>query len=253
MNILASGGTDIGKKRGHNEDSFGVFDEIGLYTVADGMGGHAAGEVASLAAVDTLRKFIAATAGEEETTWPFARDLSLSHAGNRLVAGIRLANKVIFEMPRKRPELSGMGTTIVAALADGDDLYVAHVGDSRVYAYTEGVLRRLTSDHSYVEEMVRIGQLTPEQARVHPFRNIVTRALGTKDDVSVDISRHKLNPGDMYVLCSDGLTGMVPDLELGNIVDRSRDNLAKGVDDLIETANKQGGDDNITVVLIRVV
>jgi len=253
LKVIASGGTDIGKRRGHNEDSFGVFDDLGLYIVADGMGGHAAGEVASGAAVETLHDFIAATAGSEDTTWPYERDEKLSRTANRLAVGIRLANKVIFEKSHAEQEKSGMGTTIVAALVDGDDLQVAHVGDSRVYVFSQGALKRITADHSYVGELVASGQITEEQARSHPFRNIVTRALGTKLDVKVDIGRHRAAPGDIFLLCSDGLTGMVRDDELAKIINRESDNLTTCVSHLIEAANKNGGDDNITAVLVRVV
>jgi protein phosphatase len=252
MRILAEGRTDIGKKRAHNEDSFGVSGELGLYVVADGMGGHAAGEVASQTAVETLKDFIASTKGQEEITWPFERDTGLSRAANRLVVGIKLANQAIFKQAQERPDQKGMGTTIVAALVDEGELCIAHVGDSRAYVFGQGAISRITTDHSYVEEMVVSGSMTPEQARTHPLRNIVTRALGTKGEVRVDMSRHKLRPGDIYLLCSDGLTGMLTDSDIARTLADYDDNLAGCLDTLVKLANEKGGDDNITAVALRV-
>ena len=252
MSILASGGSDIGRKRKLNEDSYGVFEDLGLYVVADGMGGHAAGEVASAMAVEIIHDFVKSTAGTDEVTWPFERDLQLPHAANRLLGGIRLANQAIIKRSQETPEQRGMGTTVVAALEDGDALYVAHVGDSRAYVFTGGALKRLTSDHSYVAEMVAAGHLTPEQARVHPLRNIVTRALGTKEDVKIDLSRQMLVAGDVYLLCSDGLTGMLTGGEIEWIADEYFDVPSRLVERLIQEANNKGGDDNITAVALKV-
>ena len=252
MNIIAEGGTDVGKKRGHNEDSFGVFREIGLYMVADGMGGHAAGEVASQAAVDTMNGFITSTAGEEDITWPFERDSGMDRASNRLMVGIRLANKAIFDRAQSSSSLKGMGTTVVAALSDKDNLYIAHVGDSRAYRLSGGVLRRLSMDHSYVEEQVQAGLITPAQARTHPLRNMVTRALGVREDVKIDIDSHLMVRGDVYLLCSDGLSGMLTDDEVARIIASCQDDLKSCVERLIKAANDKGGDDNITAVLLKV-
>lgn len=252
MGILASGGSDIGRKRKLNEDSYGVFDDLGLYMVADGMGGHAAGEVASAMAVDILHNFVKATAGTDEVAWPFERDPQLPHAANRLLGGIRLANQAIVKRSRETLEQRGMGTTVVAALSDGEALYIAHVGDSRAYVFTGGTLKRLTSDHSYVEEMVAAGRLTMEQARAHPLRNIVTRALGTRDDVKIDLSRHALAPGDAYLLCSDGLTGMLKDHEIECILEKHFDTPTICIESLIQEANVHGGDDNITALVLKV-
>jgi serine/threonine protein phosphatase PrpC len=239
LKILSAGLTDIGRKRGHNEDSLGVFDGLGLYVVADGMGGHAAGEVASKMAVDILKGVIAKPSGP---------------AAELLPAGIKLANEEIARHAARRLELRGMGTTIVAALVDGDKLHLAHVGDSRAYVYTrENRLVRLTTDHSLVFEMVLAGQLTEGQARTHPMRNIITRALGSKPEVQVDISRRSLAPGEIYLLCSDGLTGMLTDDDIAYIILQNRENLPGLVRELIHRANEAGGDDNITAVVFRAV
>lgn len=252
MGILAGGGSDIGRKRKLNEDSYGVFDDLGLYVVADGMGGHAAGEVASAMTVEILHDFIKSTADTDEVTWPFERDPDLPHAANRLLGGIRLANQAILKRSQESAEQRGMGTTVVAALSDADHLYIAHVGDSRAYVFSGGSLKRLTTDHSYVEEMVAAGHLTPDQARVHPLRNIVTRALGTKEDVKIDLSRQTLVPGDVYLLCSDGLTGMLKNGELEGVVNEYFDVPSRCVERLIQEANLKGGDDNITAIVLKV-
>jgi serine/threonine protein phosphatase PrpC len=239
LKILSAGLTDIGMKRGHNEDSLGVFDGLGLYVVADGMGGHAAGEVASKMAVDILKGVIAKPSGT---------------GVELLSAGIKLANEEITRHAARRLELRGMGTTIVAALVDGDELLLAHVGDSRAYVYTkEGRLMRMTTDHSLVEEMVLAGQLTEAQARTYPMRNIITRALGTKPEVQVDMSRRTLVPGDIYLLCSDGLTGMLTDSDIAHVILQNRENLSGLVRELISRANEAGGDDNITALVFKAV
>jgi len=251
VRINAAGGTDIGRKRDHNEDSFGVFEGTGLYIVADGMGGHAAGELASRIAVDTVSGFIEASAGRGDITWPFGLDEALGRAGNRLSAAIKLANGAVRDRAGSAPELKGMGTTIVAALAEEGRLHIAHVGDSRAYMYSGGRLSRITVDHSFVEEQVRAGMIAPEKARSHPMRNIITRALGVKDDVSVDIMDHALTPGVIYLLCTDGLTGMVEDHEIERVMNAMCDDLRECADTLIAVANSNGGTDNITVVLLR--
>ena len=250
LNIISSGRTDVGRRREHNEDSFGTFDGLGLYVVADGMGGHAAGEVASRIAVETLKAFIEATDGPDEITWPVPVDLALPRDANRLLAGVRLANQEVLKHAQGRPELRGMGTTIVAALVCGDVLHLAHAGDSRAYLYRDGAIRRVTIDHSYVEELMLAGHLTPEQTRTHPLRNIITRALGTKADVNVDHSRHDVLPGDVFLLCSDGLSNMLSDGLIEEVVAAKKDDLTGCAEALVRLANERGGDDNITVVLI---
>lgn len=254
MRILSAGLTDIGRKREHNEDSLGVFDKLGLYVVADGMGGHAAGEVASRLAVNTLKGFIAESAKAEPVKSPVSPEGALSTAADRLAAGITLANEEIIRHAARHLEQRGMGTTIVAALVDGDVLHIAHAGDSRAYVYSAvGKLTRLTTDHSLVAEMVASGRMIPEQARTHPLRNIVTRALGSNPDVQVDLSLHRLVPGEIYLLCSDGLTGMLSDSDIARIVLQNRESLPGLVKELISRANEAGGDDNITAVVFKAV
>ncbi len=252
MDIQVAGGTDIGRKRGHNEDSYGLFPEAGLAVVADGMGGHAAGELASRVAVDTLAEFVVSTADKQDITWPFRFDESLSRAANRLAAGIKLANQAVIGRAASSVELKGMGTTIVAALVEGERLHIAHVGDSRAYLLSGGAFSRLTVDHSFVEEQVLAGIISPEKARTHPMRNIITRALGIRDDAEADISTREPGPGDIFLLCTDGLSGMVDDSGIGRIIMDNRNDLESAVGALIDAANEAGGDDNITVALIKI-
>jgi serine/threonine protein phosphatase PrpC len=251
MRIVSFGMTDVGRRRAGNEDAFSVRDELGLYAVADGMGGHAAGEVASKTAVDTLCAFIESTSGADEIAWPVPVDSARPVAENRLVAGVKLANLAVFTLSQGRPELSGMGTTIVAALYESDSIYIAHVGDSRAYIMEAGRLIRVTTDHSYVEELVVSGQLTQEMARTHPLRNVITRAVGTKKDVAVDVSRHAFIPGSACLLCSDGLTGMLTDEQISEFLAQNPGNVTASVERLVDAANDAGGHDNITAVLIR--
>jgi len=252
VELVISGGTDIGRKRGHNEDSYGIFPDTGLAVVADGMGGHAAGDVASRIAVDTLAGFVQSVAGREDITWPFMLDENLSRGANALVIGAKLANKAVIERAASSPELRGMGTTLVTALADGDMLHIAHVGDSRAYLMSGGAFSRLTVDHSFVEEQVQAGIITPERARTHPMRNIVTRALGIREDLDVEFSTRTPAPGDVFMLCTDGLSGMLDDSSIGRIIIDNLSDLETCVNRLIEAANERGGDDNITVVLIKI-
>ena len=252
MKIIAAGATDIGRKRAVNEDCFGIYDELGLYVVADGMGGHAAGEVASRMAVDTIRSFIATTVEKDDITWPFERDRNLSDAANRLVTAVRLANQNIHLAAQRNIGEKGMGATVVAVLAEGSSVHIAHAGDSRAYLFSGGRLMRLTEDHSYVEEMVRAGVITPEQARKHPMRNIVTRALGTREDVKADISDSAPKPGDVYLICTDGLSGMLTDGDIETVMAECADAPSVCAAGLVAAANNKGGDDNITAIVLRV-
>jgi len=253
VEVVIAGGTDIGRKRGHNEDSYGIFPEDGVAVVADGMGGHAAGDVASRIAVDTLAGFVQSVAGREDITWPFRLDEKLSRGANTLVIGAKLANQTVMERAASTHELRGMGTTLVAALADGDMLHIVHVGDSRAYLMSGGAFSRLTVDHSFVEEQVQAGIITPERARTHPMRNIVTRALGIREELDVELTTRTPLPGDVFLLCTDGLSGMLDDSAIGRIIMDNLSDPESCVKKLIEAANERGGDDNITVVLIKVV
>jgi protein phosphatase len=251
MKLSYEARTDVGRKRKGNEDSLFVNVENRLFVVADGMGGHAAGEVASKVAVDAINEFVCLTAGDEEITWPFGLDDTISYDGNRLKTAIRYANRKVLDATKERSEYEGMATTVAAVLVDEQSANLGHVGDSRGYLFKDGALTQLTNDHSWVNEQLQAGALSAEQARTHPLRNVVTRALGGKIDLQVDIQSRKMEPGDTLLLCSDGLTNMLTDLDIAEICQRAGTDLQRAASDLINEANGHGGDDNITVLLIR--
>lgn len=230
----SAGKTDAGRVRRRNEDSF-VLDPP-LFAVADGMGGAQAGEVASRLAAAAFREYHDADRLEPE---------------ERVAAIVQEANRRIYERARSDSEVSGMGTTVTAALLTGGRVAIAHVGDSRGYRIREGALEQLTEDHSLVADLMRSGRLTPEEAEAHPQRSVITRALGTDPEVDIDTLVVDAEPGDLFLLCSDGLTTMVSDEDILRIVAEA-DTLDASARELVRTANSGGGEDNITVVLFAV-
>ena len=250
MQVKSSGLSHVGRQRQHNEDSYLVEDDARLYVVADGMGGHAAGEIASRITVDSIQEFIVHTK-EDEGTWPHAYDERYKRSTNRLMAAVKLANTRVLEAMRKDARLRGMGTTVVACMADGETMSVAHVGDSRVYLIRAGEISRLTNDHSWVFEQVQAGLLTEAEAEKHPLRNVITRALGGALSVVPDASEVECRPGDVFLLCSDGLTGMVSEAQIQKVVTEHKEDLAGACQELIDSANERGGLDNITAILVR--
>jgi PPM family protein phosphatase len=251
MKITYKAVSDVGRKRKGNEDSLFVNPEQHLFVVADGMGGHAAGEIASKVAVDAINEFVCLTGGDEEITWPFGLDENISYDGNRLKTAIRYANRKVLEATKEKSEYEGMATTVAAVLVDGDAANLGHVGDSRVYLMRDGEITQLTSDHSWVNEQIQSGVISPDQARTHPLRNVVTRALGGKPDLQVDMQQHKAKAGDLLILCSDGLTTMIPDEDIARVVREAAGDVEKAAQALVASANAKGGEDNITVLLIR--
>jgi PPM family protein phosphatase len=267
--LRAIGFTHQGAVRAANEDTIAIGDWVMstpmaepqafeievkgpvLALVADGMGGHAAGEVASKVAVDAINEFVCLTGGDEEITWPFGLDENISYDGNRLKTAIRYANRKVLEATKEKSEYEGMATTVAAVLVDGEGANLGHVGDSRVYLVRDGEITQLTSDHSWVNEQIQSGVISPDQARTHPLRNVVTRALGGKPDLQVDMQVHKALPGDILLLCSDGLTTMIPDEEIARVMRESGGVVEKAAQSLVASANAKGGEDNITVLLIR--
>jgi protein phosphatase len=239
---LAIGGmTHVGRTRRINQDAFDRFDdpergEI-LLVVADGLGGHRGGEIASKMAVGTLGKLVREIEGDPE---------------NRLRQAVERANRFIFDAAAKDRTLKGMGTTVVALLlcADGR-AWVAHAGDSRLYRIRDGGFEALTEDHSVVALMVREGLIQPEEARDHPKKNQIMRALGVNDEVDVDVARVEIHPNESYLLCSDGLYGMLPDDDLRRIAEAAPDP-ETAVAWLVDAANQAGGTDNITAMLVRI-
>jgi protein phosphatase len=251
--IDAFGITDVGKKRKHNEDAYALDPAEGFFVVADGMGGHAAGEVAAKITVETIGEFIAATRQKEEATWPFKYNHELHFNSNRLAVAIEKANERVMAAVAAQPWLKGMGTTVVAGLLNEKILSLAHVGDSRAYLFRDGELSRLTDDHSWVHEQVAAGILTEEEAKTHPLKNVVTRALGGGPSVAPDLREMEFKKGDGYLFCSDGLTTMLSDEEIRDSVAASKDQDAEALcQSLVDLANEKGGVDNITVVFVRI-
>jgi protein phosphatase len=245
--------SDPGLRRASNEDSYCSRPDLGLYIVADGMGGHVAGEVASRVAVEAIQSFIQETAGADKNrTWPFPFDAGLSFEANRLKAAFRLANRRIASTIADSQDLRGMATTASAILADAESACVAHVGDSRVYVLRDGHLEQLTHDHSWVEEQVRAGTLTPTAARQHPWRNVVTRALAGGEDPEVDVAQIEPVKGERYLLCSDGLFSVVGDETIARILGDRNLSLGQVCQQLIAAANSAGGPDNITALVLQV-
>ncbi len=247
MRLRAVGISDTGKVRSSNEDCFGIDLANNVVIVADGMGGHSYGEIASRIAVKTIQDFISRTA-DQDSTWPFAYDARIQHHSNRLQMAIRIAQDKIRKAIEKEERLRGMGTTVVSMMLKGNVAVIAHVGDSRAYRFRDGKLELLTSDHTWVNEQIALGNLSEEQAREHPFRNVVTKALGGEGYVSVDVREETVVPGDLFLLCSDGLTGMLEDKEIEDYLAKDA-SLEEKCKMLVDAANERGGTDNVTVVL----
>lgn len=251
MRVRFSGACDIGRKRKANQDSIYLPSETRLAIVADGMGGHAGGEVASKMAVDTMVDYFHQTADQQPLTWPYKVERDLRGPVNRMVTSVMLANLEIFEKAQRESEYKGMGTTAVAIYFLEDHVIIGHVGDSRVYRLRREELTQLTEDHSLINDYIKMKRVTAEEAETWPHKNVIVRALGMKDSVQVDIITEVPRIGDVYLLCSDGLTGMVPDDQMTHML-RSEPDLDTSVEKLIDAANEEGGIDNISVVLARI-
>jgi protein phosphatase len=225
--------SDTGRKRRRNEDNYVVAPP--LFAVADGMGGAQAGEVASKLAASAL----------EDSEGPL-------HGVERVAALVREANRRVYERATSDPAASGMGTTMTVALVENGVVAIGHVGDSRAYLIRDGRMEQLTDDHSLVNELLKSGKLSPEEAEVHPQRSVITRAVGTDPDVDVDAFTIDAQEGDVFLLCSDGLTDMVEDEDILDVIERHRDDLDRAVRSLVAAANRGGGEDNITAVAFRI-
>jgi protein phosphatase len=244
--ILHSGLTDTGRVRIGNEDAWAADPAQGLYIVADGMGGHNAGEIAAQLVVDSLPKLVRKRIGTDgsapRTTQALAR---------RLRSAVARLNREVYAHSMSEPGLHGMGATVVLALVRGGEAVVVHMGDSRAYLLRDGKLKLLTKDHSVVQELIDIGEITEAEAATHPERNRITASVGMPGDATPDSRRVPLRAGDKLLLCSDGLANMVPDPEIGQILGRCR--CPEMVcQDLIDAANVAGGQDNITAVVVEV-
>ena len=249
--LTMAGLTDPGRLRHHNEDHVAVHPEVGLAVLADGMGGHNAGEVASRLAVNTILQHCLHAMAAEPDPVAGQESKSCSHEQSALHTAVEAANTAIHEMARHNPECAGMGSTVVAAVFHNDSLCVAHVGDSRLYRLRDGRLQLLTEDHSVVQELLNRGLLTPEQARQSVSKNLVTRALGVDARVQIDMGAHATEPGDLYLLCSDGLNDVLTDVQIESLLAAHGADPDAAAHRLVDATNQAGGPDNISVILVR--
>ena len=254
MTKLAYAGlSDVGMKRTHNEDNLKLLPDHNLFIVADGMGGHASGEVASQIAVETIEGFFKDSGADEDITWPYKEDKARTFLENLLINSVRYANLRVFEKASEDAKYKGMGTTFVGVMFQENRYYVAHVGDSRCYRVREKKIEQLTEDHSLLNDYKKMARLTPEEEKNFPHKNIIVRALGMKDSVLVDVSSDALRIGDLFILCSDGLSGEVDDPEILSIVNDNYEDVEAMCRSLIQAACANGGKDNVTTIIIKVV
>ena len=255
MNFIAAGLSDVGLQREHNEDSFCILGEHRLFVVADGMGGHRAGDIASRMATAEVKAYFDATADDDHgSEWPREDDTQLTRDQNRLVSAVKLANHRIFQASVRNRSVQGMGTTIVGALFDraARKIHIAHVGDSRAYCIRDGSITQLTRDHSLLNDYLLVMPNLSDSQKQRLPSNVITRALGMQDAVAVDLCVEGVQPGDTYVLCSDGLNGMVRDDRIVELVRAAKGDIEWAAKALVAEANRNGGEDNITVVLVRI-
>jgi serine/threonine protein phosphatase PrpC len=249
--ISAHGITHPGRVRTANEDALVVDPDLGLFVVADGMGGHNAGEVASSMAIEAIHGFLSRSVDDREITWPFGLDGQLSFAANRLLTGVKLANRLVFDAGGSRGDYAGMGTTISAVLVEGDRMVVSSVGDSRVYSFAGGELTQLTRDDSWAATLLAAAPELGEGARVkHRMRHVLTNVVGAREDTEVQLVERQVGDGELLLLCSDGLHGGLDDESIRSILSGQGD-LKSMADLLLATALERDGSDNITVLLVR--
>ena len=247
IQVRIAGCTDTGLRRNHNEDHIGFNQKLGIAVLADGMGGHQAGEIAAHMAVESVLEHLQDLA-DRQSSRPITGSQLLEFVSNT----ISYSNSMIYQAAEALEEHKGMGTTLVAAIVKGSQIYAGHVGDSRLYLFRDGELKRITRDHSLVQDLVDRGFYTEEEARMASVGHIVTRALGTKADVEVDTIQHELQQGDVLMLCSDGLSDMVADWLIADSLNERNENLEETANKLVELANRNGGKDNISVILMQV-
>jgi PPM family protein phosphatase len=245
------GATHPGRVRRQNEDGMLVDAQLGAFAVADGMGGHNAGEVAAELALESLRSFLARSLQDPDHTWPFGIESSLDFAGNRLRTAVKLANRRVFRESESRGQYTGMGTTLAVVLIDGPGAVVCGVGDSRVYLVRRDGLERLTRDHTWVETLLAQNpDLDPRTVERHPMRNVLTCVIGAQDDVDVSIVARPFADGDRFVLCSDGVHGALDDERIRKIVTEAT-SVRAAADGLVAEALDRDGRDNLTAVVVE--
>ena len=242
MDIKVYGNTNIGRVRKNNEDAYGIYPDLSLFIVADGLGGHAGGEVASRLAVETIKDGLVSTESYR----------SSAEITERIIEAIKGANNRIIQRASMMYDLKGMGTTVVVVKLEEDNAMIAHVGDSRMYLIRKNKITQITKDHTVVEEYIRLGLLTLQEALYHPNRHMLSRALGVSYDIDVDVADIQIAEGDIIILCTDGLTNMLSEKEILSAITELMPSPEKITDRLITLANNHGGIDNITVITICV-
>lgn len=250
IQLVSAGKTDVGKTRSVNEDSYLVDEDIGLFIVSDGVGGKEFGEKASRMTVDIVGEHVKRFLQDKNAVFLGGYDSRFSSRSNYLLSAIRVANSVVYESSKEMSNKTGMSATIVAAMIGKHEISVAHLGDSRLYRYHAGVLELVTRDHSFVNEQIRMGLLTSDEAKNSPYKNVILRAVGSEATADIEIDEIPVGSGDYVLLCSDGLTGMVADSEISDTISKIKEPVAI-VEKLIESANGNGGKDNITVIVIK--
>jgi PPM family protein phosphatase len=248
--VVSAGQTDVGRKRSHNEDSYLIDDEIHLYVVADGMGGHAGGGTASRIAVETIDRELRGSWQSRDSAFQTRGNLQDSPLPEVLRGAVERACLAIFSAAQDDPRLQGMGTTVISLLVKDDHALFAHVGDSRAYLVRGDLIQQISEDHSLVNEQIKAGMITAEEAKHSRYKNIITRSVGFEEEVQVDVMGLVTEPGDTFILCSDGLANMVEDHELRDLVLKYP--LKELPQRFIDLANERGGDDNITAIVVRV-
>jgi PPM family protein phosphatase len=250
MKVVSAGLTDVGRKRNHNEDSFLIDDELQLYVVADGMGGHAGGGTASRIAVETIDRELRRARESRDNPFVTVPNLQEALLPEALRTAVERACLAIFNTAQEDPRLAGMGTTVISLVVRDNQAFFAHVGDSRAYLIRGPLIQQISEDHSLVNEQIKAGMITPEEAKHSRYKNIITRSVGFEEEVQVDVMGLVAEPEDIILLCSDGLANMVEDRELHEVV-RSAPRFEDIPRLLVDLANERGGDDNITVIVVR--
>jgi PPM family protein phosphatase len=250
MGINACGQTDTGCVRAENEDRILVDTSLGLFLVCDGMGGHQHGEIAAELAVAAIKYSIDASRDRLDVSWPFGYDFDLSLDANRLITAIHLANRHVWRRAEQNLECAGMGTTIAAALLIDGVAVIGNVGDSRIYLYRKGELTQVTSDDTMIATLLKKGMLSPGDAAAHPMRNVLTQAIGSQENVEVHLQEEGLQAGDIFLLCSDGLHGVIGAAAIRSILGGG-DTLENGANRLISAARAAGAPDNVSAVLLQ--
>lgn len=251
LKMSNAGETNVGMKRPHNEDNLLMLPEENLFVVADGMGGHSSGEIASQIAVEAIQNFFKATHQDEEITWPYKMDKNRPYDENRFMMAVKLANLRIHEAAQREARYRGMGTTLSGVHFVEGHALIANVGDSRVYLVRNRQLTQITEDHSLLNDYIKAKKLTPEEIENFPHKNVIVRALGMKDTVKVDTRFEVPEVGDTFLLCSDGLAGPATDDEIEEVMRAATGDIKEATSALIAKANANGGPDNITAVCVR--